>query len=76
MITHNIVADSYNNLHILDLTGQEQARETKYWIDLLIATDYLNPNDAHTQSILDDSLEIIKMLTSIIKSAQKNSINN
>ena len=52
--------------------ASKEARETKYWIDLLVKTNYLNINDKHTQSLLNEIEEIIKLLTSIVKSSQGN----
>ena len=55
--------------------SSKEARETKYWLDLLISTDYLNERDKHVQSLLNDTEEIIKSLTTIIKSSQgKNNV--
>ena len=54
----------------LSITSKE-ARESKYWIDLLTATHYLNANDIHTKSLQKDIAELIKMLTSIIKTTQE-----
>ena len=56
----------YRNISI----ASKEARETKYWISLLIKTDYLNITEKHTQSLVDNINEIIKILTSIIKSSQ------
>ena len=50
--------------------ASEEARESQYWINLLIKTDYLNSNDEHTTSLLNDIEEIVKLLTSIVKSSQ------
>jgi len=50
--------------------SSKEARETKYWIDLLISTDYLKEQDNHVQSLVNDTEEIIKLLTTIIKSSQ------
>ncbi|MDC9727276.1 MAG: four helix bundle protein [Candidatus Thioglobus sp.] len=50
--------------------ASKEARESKYWIDLLIKTDYLNSNDNHTKSLLSEIEEIIKLLTSIVKTGQ------
>ena len=50
--------------------ASKEARESKYWIDLLVKTDYLNINDTHTKSLQNDIEEIIKLLTSIVKSSQ------
>ena len=52
--------------------SSKEARESKYWIDLLIKTDYLNINEIHVQSILKEIEEIIKLLTSIVKSSREN----
>jgi len=52
--------------------ASKEARESKYWIDLLIKTDYLNINDNYVQSLQKDIEEIIKLLTSIVKSSQGN----
>jgi len=50
--------------------ASKEARESKYWIELLIKTDYLNINDKHTQSLLSEIEELIKLLTSIVKISQ------
>ena len=52
--------------------ASKEARETKYWIDLLIKTDYLDINENHVQSLIKDIEEIIKLLTSIVKSSMEN----
>lgn len=46
----------------------KEASETKYWIKLLGATEYLSENQ--TNSILDDCVEIEKILVTILKSAK------
>ena len=48
--------------------ASKEARETKYWLDLLKATHYLSGEDFY---ILKDINEIIKILTSIIKTSQE-----
>ena len=50
----------------------KEAAETEYWLDLLVATDILSKNS--TKNLLLDVEEIIKILTSIIKTS-KNSID-
>jgi four helix bundle protein len=50
--------------------ASKEARESKYWIELLIKTDYLDIEDNHTKSLLNDIKEIQKLLTSIVKSSQ------
>lgn len=52
--------------------ASKEARESKYWIDLLIKTNYLNINDTNVKSLKNDIEEIIKLLTSIVKSSQGN----
>ena len=47
----------------------KESRETKYWIELLKETDYLLEKEAN--NILEDLIEIIKLLVSIIKSLKE-----
>ena len=51
----------------------KEARETKYWIELLRETDYLT--DKETNNILEDLIEVIKLLVSIIKTTKENILN-
>ena len=53
--------------------SSKEARESKYWIALLIKTDYLNKDDKHVKTLVNDIDEIVKLLTSIVKSSQVNS---
>ena len=46
----------------------KEASETKYWIRLLASTSYLT--EAETASILNDCVELEKILVSIIKSSK------
>ena len=46
----------------------KEASETKYWIKLLTSTNYLT--ELESVSILDDCIELEKMLVSIIKSSK------
>ena len=48
----------------------KECSETKYWIRLLKATDYLTKNQA--DSLLEDCVEVEKILVTIIKSTKKN----
>ncbi len=48
----------------------KEARESKYWIELLKETNYLSEKEA--SNILEDLIEIIKLLTSIIKTTKGN----
>ncbi len=57
--------DFLNKLNI----ALKEADETEYWLDLLHATNYLD--DKVFESINADCVELIKMLTSIIKSTKQ-----
>ena len=57
--------DFLNKLNI----SLKEADETEYWLDLLHATDYLDDNQY--MSLNNDCTEIIKLLTSIIKSIKQ-----
>ena len=46
----------------------KETTETKYWLRLLNATDYLS--DVEIKTILSDCVEIEKILTSILKSSK------
>ena len=50
--------------------ASKEARETQYWLELLCETNYLDKSQQHVQSLLEESLELIKLLTSIIKTTQ------
>ena len=54
-------------IHKLSIALKE-ARETEYWIKLLIGSDYLNSSSG----LNNDISEIIKILTAIIKTAKEN----
>lgn len=54
--------------------AQKEANETLYWLELLMATDYLNAETSN--GIMDDGVELLKLLTSIIKTTKKNLVNN
>jgi len=51
----------------------KEARESKYWIELLKETNYLTKKE--TESIIDDIIELIKLLTTIIKTTKRNKNN-
>ena len=44
----------------------KEASETEYWLDLLYEAEYIN--ESAYRSIIDENVEIIKILTSIVKS--------
>lgn len=50
--------------------AQKEINETIYWIELLKETDYLDTNQF--QSLNTDAIEIIKLITSIIKATKTN----
>lgn len=50
--------------------AQKEMNETMYWLELLKETDYLTSEQY--QSINKDATEIIKLLTSIIRSTKAN----
>ncbi|MBP3738804.1 MAG: four helix bundle protein [Muribaculaceae bacterium] len=54
-------------------TALKEASETQYWLELLHETGYLN--DKQFESMTGDCNEIVKLLTSIIKTS-KNSAQN
>lgn len=49
--------------------ASKEARETKYWIDLLVETEYLSVFDKHVVSLQYDVEELVKLLTSIVKTS-------
>jgi|SRR5690554_3853478 len=53
--------------------AQKEINESIYWLELLKETDYLNTKEF--QSLNSDAIEIIKLVTAIIKSTKTN-INN
>ena len=48
----------------------KEARETHYWLRLLRDTDYIEPQ--HAASLLTDCEELLKIITSIIRSSRNN----
>ena len=58
-------ADSISKVSI----ALKEATETKYWIRLLYASEYLNK--AEYRSIITDCIEIEKILVSILKSSKQ-----
>ncbi|MBX2930915.1 MAG: four helix bundle protein [Chitinophagaceae bacterium] len=53
--------------------AQKEINETIYWLELLKETDYLTLEQF--ESINADAIEIIKLITAIIKSTKNNIIN-
>jgi len=50
----------------------KEARETHYWLHLLIDSGYLNATSTRTHALEKTIDEIIALLISIVKSSQKN----
>lgn len=50
----------------------KESRETQYWINLLIQTDYIIITEPHVERLLQESNGLTKLLTSIVKTAQLN----
>lgn len=48
----------------------KEASETEYWLELLHESDYISKEQF--QSIIADNIEIIKILTSIVKNSDNN----
>lgn len=48
----------------------KEASETEYWLELLHESDYIT--EEQFQSIIADNIEIIKILTPIVKNADNN----
>ena len=70
-ISEALRAESDNDfIHKLSISRKE-AEETIYWLDLLYKTEYLN-EDGY-KSMTADCQELLKLLTSIIKSTLENS---
>ena len=59
-------------IHKLEIALKE-AKETHYWLEKLFAGEYIN--DVGYQSMSNDNIEIIKLLTSIIVTKKKNMRN-
>ncbi|MBO5603374.1 MAG: four helix bundle protein [Prevotella sp.] len=58
-------SDFLNKLNI----ALKEADETDYWLDLLHTTDYID--DKIYKSLEEDCIELIKMLTAIIKNLKE-----
>lgn len=59
-------ADFISKLHI----SLKEAAETEYWLRLLQLSGYLNDKEA--QSLIDDCVEIKRILISTLKTAKEN----
>ena len=59
-------------IHKLEIALKE-AKKTHYWLEKLFAGEYIN--DVGYQSMSNDNIEIIKLLTSIIVTKKRNMSN-
>ena len=57
-------ADFYAKMNI----ALKEASESEYWIELLVATDYLTEEESH--SLLEDCRELIRILLAITAKAK------
>jgi four helix bundle protein len=67
-------AESKNDFSHKMAIAQKEINETIYWLELLKETNYLS--QAEFDNINNDAVEIIKLITSIIKSTKTNQSNN
>ena len=51
--------------------AEKEAAETRYWLNLLIRSGYLQEDDA-MRSLVSDCAELIRLLAASIKTARKN----
>ena len=58
--------DFISKMHI----ALKEASETEYWLELLRKTDYLTQGEH--ESVAADCIEMLKILTAIVKSAKAN----
>ena len=55
--------------------ASKEARESKYWLELLCETGYLDSSQPHVISLLEQSDELIKIITTIVKNTQHSTLN-
>lgn len=65
-------AESKNDFSHKLAIAQKEINESIYWLDLLKETNYLTISEH--ENILHDAVEIIKLITAIIKSTKSNQI--
>ena len=49
----------------------KEANETRYWLQLLSDTGYLSATDATAQSLVEDCVELIRILTASVRTAKQ-----
>lgn len=54
--------------------AQKEINEKIYWLELIAATDYLAKKEF--ESLINDAVEFIKIITKIIKNTKQNLITN
>jgi four helix bundle protein len=74
MVEEAIGAESDADFRHKLKVAYKECRETNYWIRLLKDTEYLNEKQA--ESILLDNIEMIKILTKILKTTSEKTINS
>ena len=73
-ITEALSGISTNDFYAKIYISFKESSETKYWLELLHESDYIN--DEQFNSIYEDCLELNKLLSSITKSIKEKIINN
>ncbi len=66
-----ILSNGFQLIKHMCLSTSKEARESKCWIDLLIKTNFLSAEDKHTKSLINDIDELVKILTSIVKTTKE-----
>jgi len=51
----------------------KEASESEYWLELLVETDYID--QTQFESMVNDCIELIKILTAILNSSERNTVN-
>ncbi len=67
-------AESKNDFAHKLAIAQKEINESIYWLELMKETNYLTPIEFET--IHKDAVEVIKLITAILKSTKSNRINN
>ncbi|GAT62630.1 four helix bundle protein [Paludibacter jiangxiensis] len=63
-------AETKNDFKHKMAIAQKEINETIYWLELLHATDYISSEQFN--SINNDAIELIKLITSILKTTKSN----
>ncbi|HJV77971.1 MAG TPA: four helix bundle protein [Paludibacter sp.] len=50
----------------------KEASESEYWLELLVETDYID--QTQFESMVNDCIELIKILTAILNSSERNTV--